>query len=112
MPTTPNPPSIPNLGNGQFPELPVEPGQLPNQEQVVEAIAGVVIAKFQNASCEELSQMQSTTASSATSNSDPQAALKEKAIALLKANPEVREQFLNQVAPVIANKMFDCNFIP
>lgn len=115
-PSLPNPgaapevPALPNLGNGQPPELPIDPSQLPEQEQIVGAIAGIVTAKFQNASCEELAQMQPTGATSETS--EPQAAIQDKAIALLKANPAIREQFLNQVAPVIANKMFDCNFIP
>jgi hypothetical protein len=41
-----------------------------------------------------------------------EAILQEKAIELLRKNPEIRKEFINRVAPPIANKMFDCNIIP
>lgn len=128
QPLPPSPPSsppleqkppLPNLEESQPASLPSEPPSLPteelslpSQEALVDTVANLAIDKFQNASCEELSQMQPSSETSSAASSDPQAAMKEQAIAILKQNPEVREQFLNKVAPAIANKMFDCNIIP
>jgi hypothetical protein len=112
-------PPLPNQNEGQPsslpsqpPSLPTEELSLPSQETVVDTVANIVIDKFQNANCEELSQMQPSSSNSSAVSSDPQAVMQEQAIAILKQNPEIREQFINQVAPAIANKMFDCNIIP
>jgi hypothetical protein len=44
---------------------------------------------------------------------DPQqAAMKQKAVAALKNDPKMREQFLSKVAGPIANKMFECGMVP
>lgn len=102
------PTSLPN----QPPSLPTEELSLPSQETVVNTVANLVIDKFQNSSCEELSQMQPSSENSPAGSSGPQAAMQQKAIAVLKQNPEIREQFIDRVAPAIANKMFDCNIIP
>ena len=102
------PPSLPT----EELSLPTEELSLPSQETVVNTVANLVIDKFQNASCEELSQMQPSSENSPAGSSGPQAAMQQKAIAVLKQNPEIREQFIDRVAPAIANKMFDCNIIP
>jgi hypothetical protein len=36
----------------------------------------------------------------------------QRAIGLLKGDPQMREVFINKIAPPIANKMFDCGMIP
>ena len=103
-----NKPSLPSeqpsLTNGEI--------SLPNQEALLDAAANLVIGKFQNASCEELSTMTANSDKNSPAGGGQQAAIQEKAIALLEKNPEIREEFLNRVAAPIANKMFDCNLIP
>ncbi len=94
------------------PSLPREQPSLPNQEALLDAAANLVIEKFQNASCEELSEMTPNSDKSSQADGKQQAAIQEKAIAMLKKNPEIREEFINRVAAPIANKMFDCNLIP
>ncbi|NET59614.1 MAG: hypothetical protein F6K47_26735 [Symploca sp. SIO2E6] len=101
-------PSLPN----KEPSLPSGELSLPNQEALLDAAANLVIEKFQNASCEELSTMTAKSDNNSQAGGEQQAAIHEKAIAMLEKNPEIREEFLNRVAAPIANKMFDCNFIP
>ena len=36
----------------------------------------------------------------------------QKAVGMLRSYLQMREQFLNKVAPTIANKMFECGMIP
>ncbi len=82
----------------------------PSQDKLLDVAANLVIAKYQNASCEEVAQMQPQAGAPATD--DANAALQQKAIEMLKNNPEMREKFINRVAGPIANKMFDCNLVP
>jgi hypothetical protein len=36
----------------------------------------------------------------------------QRAIGVLKSDPQMRAVFINKIAPPIANKMFDCGMIP
>jgi len=101
-------PSLPS----EQPSLPSGEISLPNQEALLDAAANLVIGKFQNASCEELSTMTANSDKNSPAGGEQQATIEKKAIALLENNPEIREEFLNRVAAPIANKMFDCNLIP
>lgn len=75
---------------------------------IADKVAQKVIDKYQKTSCEELkAEKESPKAPSAQ-----EAATKQKAVEMLKKDPKMREQFLNKVAPVIANKMFECGMIP
>jgi hypothetical protein len=38
--------------------------------------------------------------------------MEQKALEMLKADPQMRSAFLNKVASPIANKMFECGMIP
>jgi hypothetical protein len=38
--------------------------------------------------------------------------MKQKAVAALKNDPKMREQFLNKVAGPIVNKLFECGMVP
>jgi hypothetical protein len=76
--------------------------EYPMMERVVQK----VIEKYQKSSCEELKAQKEEPP-------DPQqAAMKQKAIADLKNDPKMREQFLNKVAGPIANKLFECGMVP
>jgi hypothetical protein len=107
------PSSLPELpASGQKPLLPREGVALPNPEDLLDLAANLVIQKYQNTSCEELSQMKPQSGKSSQAGGKAQEVLQEKAIELLRQNPEIREEFINRVAPPIANKMFDCKVIP
>lgn len=74
------------------------------QYPVMDAIANKVIAKYQNATCEQLWQKKAAKA--------PPSAEEQKAMALLKSDPQMRQAFIEKIAAPIANKMFDCGLIP
>ena len=72
----------------------------------MDIVAQKIIDKYNNSICVQL----------ATANSEkPQgeeAAMKAKVVAALKADPQMRQAFMNKVAAPIANKMFECGMIP
>jgi hypothetical protein len=74
------------------------------QYPVLDAVANKVIAKYQGSSCEQLWAKKAA--------KTPPTPEEQKAIALLKSDPQMRQEFLNKVAAPIANKMFDCGMIP
>lgn len=78
------------------------------QEQfpIMEMIANKVIQKYQNASCEQLAmeRMQPPTAQKAQ--------MEQRAVQILRNDPQMRIEFINRVAAPIANKLFECGMIP
>ena len=83
---------------------PARPQQ--SQYPIMEKVAQKVIEKYHNSSCEDLRAQK-------THPPDPQqAAMMQKAVGMLRSDPQMRQQFLNKVAPTIANKMFECGMIP
>jgi hypothetical protein len=72
------------------------------QHPIVDALANKVIQKYQQSSCEQLWKQKS----------EPKTPQEQKAVELLRNNPEIRTEFLNKVAAPIANKMFECDLIP
>jgi hypothetical protein len=74
------------------------------QYPIANKIAAKVVAKYQTASCEQLLERKAAHA--------PTSAEEQRAIAVLKGDPQMRAAFINQIAPPIANKMFDCGMIP
>jgi hypothetical protein len=85
---------------------------LPTKEALLDIAANLAIQKYQNASCQEVAQMQSQSPKSSQANAGKEADLQAKAIEMLQKNPEMRQAFINRVAGPIANKMFECNLIP
>ncbi len=83
-----------------------------SKEALLDTAANFVIDKYQNASCEEVADMQPKSAEDAEADGGPDAKLQAKAIELLQNNPQLREEFINRVAGPIANRMFDCDLIP
>lgn len=77
----------------------------PQQFPIMDKIADKVIQKYQTATCEQLWQERSQKA-------QPKSQEQQQAIQILRDNPQMREAFLNKVAPPIANKMFKCGMIP
>jgi hypothetical protein len=74
------------------------------QYPILDQVAARVIAKYQGASCEQLWEQKASHA--------PPGPEEQRAIGLLKSDPQMRAVFINKIAPPIANKMFDCGMIP
>ncbi len=74
------------------------------QYPIMDKIAAKVIQKYQTSTCEQLWQKKSQKA--------PPSAEEQKAMQMLKSDPQMREAFINKIAAPIANKMFDCGMIP
>ncbi len=73
---------------------------------IVDKIAQKVIEKYETSSCQELAMKK------AHPPSGKKAAIEARAIEVLRADPQMREEFINRVAPPIANKLFECGMIP
>ena len=72
------------------------------QYPILDMVAGRVIQKYQNATCEQLWQKKG----------EPKSPEEQRVIGLLQGDPQMRTAFINQVAAPIANKMFECGMIP
>ena len=76
------------------------------QFPMMDKLADRVVQKYQSSTCQELAQKKS----------QPPAAKKEmieqRAVEMLRKDPQMRTEFLNRVAGPIANKMFECGMIP
>ena len=71
----------------------------------MDAIANKVIQKYQSSSCQQLLQQK-------MEPNKQRSPKEEEAVSLLRGNAELRTEFINKVAPPIANKMFECGMIP
>ncbi len=69
---------------------------------IMNMIADKVIQKYQASSCEDLWKKKGKAKSTQ----------EQKVIQLLRADPQMRQAFIDKVAPPIANKMFECGMIP
>ena len=74
------------------------------QEQFpsMDRVADKVIQKYQQSSCPQLMAMRD----------QPKSAQEQRAMQLLRDDPNMRRAFIDRVAAPIANKMFDCGMIP
>jgi len=75
-------------------------GQFP----MVDSIANNIVQKYTTSSCEQLWIKKSEHA--------PPSAEEQRAIGILRSDPQMRAEFINRIAAPIANKMFDCGMIP
>jgi hypothetical protein len=72
------------------------------QYPVLDMVAGKVIQKYQNATCEQLWQKKG----------EPKSQKEQEVIQLLRSDPQMRQVFIDKVAAPIANKMFECGMLP
>jgi hypothetical protein len=72
------------------------------QYPIMDKIAGKVIQKYQQSSCQQLRAQRG----------QPPSSQEQRAMQLLHDDPQLREAFINKVAAPIANKMFECGMIP
>jgi hypothetical protein len=78
--------------------------QAQGQYPVMDKIAEKIVQKYQNSSCEQLWEKKSEHA--------PPGVEEQRAVGILRNDPQMRSAFINRIAPPIANKMFDCGMIP
>jgi hypothetical protein len=72
------------------------------QSPILDEVAGKVIQKYQNSSCEELWRKKG----------EPKPPREQQAIQMMHEDPQIRAAFIDLVAAPIANKMFECGMIP
>lgn len=78
--------------------------QAPQHYPIVDAVAEKIVQKYQASTCEQLWEKRSQKA--------PPKPEEQRAIQLLRNDPQMRAEFINKVAPPVVNKMFECGMIP
>jgi hypothetical protein len=78
--------------------------QAPQQYPIVDAVAQKIVQKYQTSTCEQLWEKKIQKA--------PPKPEEQRAIQLLRNDPQMRAEFINKVAAPVANKMFECGMIP
>ena len=78
------------------------------QEQypMMEKIAQKVVQKYQTSSCQDLAKQKSQPPTG------KQEQIEQRAVEVLRNDPQMRTEFINRVAAPIANKLFECGMIP
>jgi len=82
------------------------PPAQPQQYPMMDKIADKIIQKYQTSSCEQLAQ------DKAQQQGKPKPPEEQRAIGILRSDPQMRQAFINKIAAPIANKLFDCGMIP
>src|SRR5262249_25609603 len=72
------------------------------QHPILDMLAGKVVQKYQQSSCEEL----------IAARGKPKPQREQEMIQLLRGDPQLRTEFINKIAAPVANKMFECGMIP
>jgi hypothetical protein len=78
----------------------------PQQYPILDKIADKIIQKYQTSTCQQLYQEK------AEQQGKPKPEEVQRAIGILRNDPEMRQVFINKIAAPIANKMFECGMIP
>ena len=76
------------------------------QYPLMDKLADKVVQKYRTSSCQELAQKKSSPPTG------EKAMIEQKAIEMMRKDPQMRAEFLNRVAGPIANKKFECGMIP
>lgn len=71
---------------------------------MVDKMADKIVQKYQSATCEQLWQKKTEHA--------PPSPEEQRAIGILRNDPQMRTEFINRIAAPVANKMFECGMIP
>jgi len=79
-------------------------GAQAQQYPIMNDFANKIIQKYTSSTCEQLWEKKSAHA--------PPTMEEQRVIGFLRSDPNMRAAFINQIAPPIANKMFDCGMIP
>ena len=76
------------------------------QYPVMDMVANKVIQKYQTSSCEQLWQEK------AQSQGKPKSAEEQRAIDILRNDPQMQAAFFAKISAPIVSKMFQCGMIP
>ena len=76
------------------------------QYPIMDAVADRVIQTYQTSTCEQLWQER------AQKQGQPKPEMEQRAIQMLRNDPQMRAAFFNKVSAPIVNKMFECGMIP
>ena len=71
---------------------------------MVDKMADKIVQKYQTATCEQLWMKKEQHV--------PPSMEEQRAIGILRNDPQMRTEFINRIAAPIANKMFECGMIP
>jgi hypothetical protein len=81
--------------------------QAPQQQYpLADMLAQKIIDKYTNSTCVQLAENKSE------KPTGEKAQMEQRVVAALKADPQMRQYFINKVAAPIANKLFECGMIP
>ena len=86
--------------------LPVGLASAQESYPIMDRVAQKVIQKYQTSSCQQLAMQKSHP------STGQKAQMEQRAIEILRNDPQMRTAFINQVAAPIANKLFECGMIP
>jgi len=76
------------------------------QFPIMDKVADKVIQKHQTSTCEQLWQEK------AQKQGQPKPEMEQRAIQMLKQDPQMRQAFFDKISAPIVNKMFECGMIP
>jgi hypothetical protein len=76
------------------------------QFPIMDMVAKKVVEKYQTSTCEQLWQER------AQGQGKPKPEMEQRAMKLLREDPQMRQAFFDKVAGPIVNKMFECGMIP
>lgn len=78
----------------------------PSQYPMLDTVASKLIQKYQTSTCVQLATEKSQPPTGQT------AAMEQRAVDLLKADPKLRKAFLDKVAVPIVDKLIECGMVP
>lgn len=78
----------------------------PQQYPIMDRIVDQVLEKYQTATCQQLYQDKAQQQGRSKSPEE------QRAIAILRNDPQMRQAFISKVATPIANKLLECGMIP
>ena len=78
----------------------------PQQYPIMDKIADKIIQKYQTSSCQQLYEEKAQQQGKTKSPEE------QRAVAILRNDPQMRQAFINKIAAPIANKLFECGMIP
>ena len=74
------------------------------QHSVLDAVANKVVAKYQSSTCQQLVMQKA--------EKQPPSAGEQKAMELLRTDPQMRHEFVGIVADQVVDKLIQCGMIP
>ena len=74
------------------------------QHPILDSVANKVVAKYQSSTCQQLMQQKS--------QKKPPSPEEQKAVELLRTDPEMRHEFVGIVADQVVDKLIQCGMIP